>query len=84
MASTTRSLHVPLPAPLYDSLRKEARRSSIPATRAAREAIRWWLQERKRANLASSIARYARRAAGSLDDLDESLEKAGLECIEEE
>ncbi|MBI5446289.1 MAG: hypothetical protein HY900_34380 [Deltaproteobacteria bacterium] len=57
MASSTRSIHVPLPAPLYDSPRHEARRSSMPATRAAREAIRWWLQERKCANLASSIDR---------------------------
>jgi len=83
MAAPARSLHVPLPQDLYDSLRHEARRSGLPTTRAAREAIRRWLEDRKRQNVAAAIARYARKRAGSRDDLDESLEAGGLECLEE-
>lgn len=75
----TKNLHVPLPDPMYRRLRKESERRKRPATVLAREAIDQWLVEQQRVFEFNSVAEYARRAAGSEDDLDENLEAAAVE-----
>ncbi len=77
----TRNLHVPLPQPLYQRLRTEAKRTSRPATALAREAIDLWLIERHRAAVHEEIAAYAEDAAGTTHDLDKDMEAAGIERL---
>ncbi len=77
----TRNFHLPLPAPLYDRLRRESKRTGRPATEIAREGIRAFLDVRQRAALHEAISRYAAAASGSSLDLDEDLESAGIEVL---
>ncbi len=45
------------------------------------EALRLLQAGNRRQKLADEISAYAERDAGSLDDLDEDLETAGIECL---
>lgn len=83
MSLPRKNLHVPLSVDLYEQLRREARRSGRPATRVAQEAIERLLEARRREETARAIADYARKAAGSKDDLDPTLERASIECLQE-
>jgi predicted transcriptional regulator len=76
-----RNLHVPLSGPLHDRLRSEAKRSGRPATALAREAIEAWVEERQRQAVHEAIVEYASEMAGSPADLDEELEKAGVDHL---
>lgn len=76
-----RNLHVPLPEPLHERLRAEAARSGRPATTLAREAIEAWIEENQRRAVHEAIAAYAGEMAGSPADLDEDLERAGIEHL---
>lgn len=76
-----KNLHVPLPQPLYRRLRAEAKRANRPATALAREAIDLWLAEQYRASVHDEIACYARKVAGTSDDLDPDLEAASVEHV---
>ncbi len=76
-----KNLHVPLPQPLYLRLHAEAKRAHRPATVLAREAIDLWLAEQYRASLHDAISSYARKAAGTSDDLDVDLEAASVEHL---
>lgn len=76
-----KNLHVPLPQPLYRRLRAEAKRANRPATALAREAIDLWLAEQYRASVYDAIASYARKVAGTSEDLDPDLEAAGVEHL---
>ncbi len=76
-----RNLHVPLPEPLHEKLRAESARSGIPATTVARDAIEAWLEERERLEVHEAIAEYAAEMAGGPADLDEELERAGVEHL---
>ena len=80
-AKTAHNLHVPLSGPIHDRLRAEATRSGRPATTLAREAIEAWIAERERHAVHQSIVDYASEMAGSGADLDEDLEKAGVEHL---
>jgi len=80
-AKTVHNLHVPLSGPVHDRLRAEATRSGRPATTLAREAIEAWIAERERHAMHQSIVEYASEMAGSGADLDEDLEKAGVEHL---
>ena len=80
--SLSKNLHVPLPEALYRRLRTESERTRRPATEIAREAIDQWLEDRNRRTIAESIAQYARQNAGSPLDLDESLEAAALDDLQ--
>jgi predicted DNA-binding protein len=77
----TRNLHVPLPAPLHDRLRAEAARSGRAATTLAREAIEVWIEDRERRAVHAGIVEYAEHMAGGAADLDEYLERAGVEHL---
>lgn len=81
---TSRNLHVPLPEETYRRLRDESARSKIPATTLAREAIQFWLEERKRQMLEDEIRAYATTHAGSDGDLDDDLEQASLESLSQQ
>ncbi len=79
MASAKTSLRVPLPAELTQKLRAEARRSGQPATEIAREGIRVFLESRRRQAIREEISAYARKIAGSRDELDTEMESAAIE-----
>jgi predicted DNA-binding protein len=80
-ATRLKNLHVPLSPGLHEKLRREATRTGKPATELAREAIEAALLERQRTALAESIAVYAAAVAGTRDDLDPAVERAGLEHL---
>jgi len=75
------NFHLPLPPELHEELREEAERSGQPATTVAREALRSALAQRKRQRLHAEIAAFAAEHGGSDLDLDEALERAGIETI---
>lgn len=77
----TRNLHVPLSEPLHERLRAEAARSGRAATTLAREAIEAWIDERQQRALHDAIADYAGEMAGSEADLNEDLERTGVEHL---
>ena len=79
--SIVRNFHLPLPERTYDELRDAARRSGLPATAAAREAISLWLRARKKMERHNSIAAYAATVAGTEADLDPRLEAAAIEQL---
>ena len=81
MQARRRNFHVPLGEDVYLCLKDAADRSGKPATEIAREAIEAALRERRRAELAESIATYAAGAAGTTDDLDPDLERAAVEHL---
>jgi hypothetical protein len=81
MASATRNFHLPLPEELYDELRSAAREADQPATRFAQELMRAGLDDWRRARRRQQIAEYARHVAGSSEDLDPELERAGIEAL---
>jgi hypothetical protein len=81
--ATKRNFHLPLPADLYEELRREAGKRGRPATAVARQAIEMWLRRARASELHEEIAAYARKHAGSRADLDEALETAGAEFLAE-
>lgn len=81
--TATHNFHVPLPEQLYNRLRDMAQRQRRPATQLAKQAVEHWLDEQEKQSLHEEIARYAAQAAGTGDDLDEQLEVAGLEHLDE-
>jgi len=76
-----KNFHVPLPDATYDHLRAAAKRSKVPATALAREAIEFWLRQQLRKARHDAIAGYAADMAGTPLDLDEELENAGVEHL---
>jgi hypothetical protein len=72
--TTLRNFHVPLPDDLYKQLQAEAKRSQHPTTALARDAIMWWLQQRRKAALHEAICAYAAQYAGTAADVDQALE----------
>jgi predicted DNA-binding protein len=82
--SETRNFHLPLPEPLYNRLKKAAKHQHRPATQLAKQAVEYWLDEQERLALHEEIARYATQVAGSSDDLDETLQDASLEHLDNE
>ena len=79
MPTSVRNFHLPLPEPTYRRLRDAAEQTRQPATMLARHAIETWLRQHRRSMVREEIARYAAEAAGTRDDLDESLEAASLQ-----
>jgi predicted transcriptional regulator len=75
------NFHLPLTPELHEQLREEAERSGQPATTVAREALRTSLAERRKQRLHDQIAAFASEYGGSDLDLDEDLERAGIEAL---
>ena len=84
MKSATRNFHLPLPEAFYDELRLAAREAGLPATKFGQELMRAGLDDWRRAHRRLQIAAYARQVAGSRDDLDPDLERAGIEALASE
>jgi predicted DNA-binding protein len=80
-AAVAHNFHVPLPAVVYSRLRSEAERQHKPATQLVKQAVEYWLEEQEKLALHEEIARYAAEMAGTCDDLDEQLEVAGVEHL---
>ncbi|MGD1091495.1 MAG: hypothetical protein ABSB35_05810 [Bryobacteraceae bacterium] len=76
-----RNFHLPLPDEIYARLRAEAKRTQMPATTLAREAVEWWLQQQSRKSRQDAIAAYAAEMAGTHLDLDPALESAAIERL---
>jgi hypothetical protein len=83
MPAPVKNFHLPLPEPTYRRLRDAAERTHQSATTLARHAIEAWLRQHRRSVVREEIARYAVQVAGSRDDLDEDLEAASLEALQE-
>lgn len=81
-SAAAHNFHVPLPAVVYSRLRSEAERQHKPATQLVKQAVEYWLAEQEKLALHEEIARYAAETAGSCDDLDEQLEVAGVEYLD--
>lgn len=81
MSRANYNFHLPLPPEIHELLRQEVESSGQPATSLAREALRDWLVRRKRQRLHDEIAAFAEAYAGTDLDLDEDLERAGIEAI---
>jgi ubiquinone biosynthesis protein UbiJ len=81
MASATKNFHLPLSEALYNELRFAAREVDQPATRFAQDLMRAGLEEWRRARRRQEIAAYARQVAGSSEDLDPELERAGIQAL---
>ncbi len=82
--SSTTNFHLPLPHDLRDMLREEVELSGRPATAIARDALSEWLRQRQRNRLRDDIAAYATACAGTPADLDDDLERAGIESLTDE
>ena len=80
---STHNFHLPLPEPIYKRLKSVAKRQHKPATQLVKQALEQWLDEQERLTLHEEIASYAASMAGTADDLDESLETASLEHLDE-
>jgi len=76
-----KNFHLPLPDDTYEHLRSAAKRSKVPATAIAREAIDFWLRQQLRKARHEAIVAYAMEAAGTALDLDANLEAAGVEYL---
>jgi len=81
MAAATKNVRVPLPEALYTELRSAAREARRPTTRFAQELVRANLDQWRRARQRQEIAAYARQVAGSSEDLDPELERAGIKSL---
>jgi hypothetical protein len=81
---SVKKMNLPLPAPLHEAIVSEARRQRIPATRLVRGVLNRWLAERRRAQRAEEIRRFAEAHAGGEWDLDPELEAAALEVVSED
>ena len=81
MLTVFHNMHVPLSTDIHTRLKAEAKRSGQPATVLVREAIETWLVEREKAALHHANAHYAQAVAGTSDDLDADVEKAGVERL---
>jgi predicted DNA-binding protein len=80
---TSHNFHLPLPDPVYKRLKSAAKRHHKPATQLAKQALEQWLDEQERLAVHEEIAAYAAAVAGTGDDLDEALETAALEHLDE-
>src|ERR1043166_8568761 len=81
MASAKKNFHVPLPSTLYEALHTSAREMGQPATRFAQELMQAGLEQWHRARRREQITAYARQVAGTTDDLDPALERAGIDAL---
>ena len=74
---------MPLSDSVYQRLKSVAKKQHKPATQLAKQALEQWLDEQEKLALHEEIAGYAASMAGTVDDLDESLETVSLEYLAE-
>jgi len=78
-ASPPKKFNLPLPEEIHAALFDESRRTGVPATRLAREALEHWLRERERQRRRDEVRRFAIEHAGGEYDLDPALESIAAE-----
>jgi hypothetical protein len=74
-------IHLPLTEEVHAALMDEAQRRNQPATALAREAVERLIFDAKRQATESELEAYIRVEAGGPHDLDEALERAGVEHL---
>ncbi len=79
----THNFHLPLSEDLHRRLRNMSRLRSQSATTIARIAIDDWLKRQEKEELGRQIESYARKMAGTENDLDEEMESAAVENLKE-
>ena len=79
-----KNFHVPLPEDLYGRLRELSRAEGRPATSLVRDAVAEWIDRAEQERIDREIAEYAAAEAGGPADLDEALESASLDHLEDE
>ena len=72
--SPPKKFNLPLPEKTHAALFDESRRTGVPATRLAREALEDWLRQRERERRREEVRRFAMQHAGGDYDLDPALE----------
>jgi len=78
-----KKIHLPLPPDLHAELKREAEETGTPTTVLAREAIKEWLERRRRDQIAEELRAFAIENAGSELDLDEDFEDAAADTLAE-
>jgi hypothetical protein len=81
--SPPRKFNLPLPEEIHAALFDESRRTGVPATRLAREALEDWLRRRERDRRREEVRRFAMDNAGGEYDLDPALESIAAEELQE-
>ena len=69
-SAQTKKLNLPLSEETHRALFDESRRTGVPATRLAREALEDWLRQRERERRREEVRRFAMQHAGGDYDLD--------------
>jgi predicted DNA-binding protein len=77
-----KTLELFLPKELHERIRRIAKREAKPTQEILRSAISAGLAIRERKQRARAIKAYARRMAGSPQDLDADLESATIDCLQ--
>jgi len=78
----TKKLNLPLSEETHRALFDESRRTGVPATRLAREALEDWLRQRERERRNEQVRQFALEHAGSEYDLDPALESIAAEELQ--
>lgn len=78
----TKKLNLPLSEETHRALFDESRRTGVPATRLAREALEDWLRQRERERRREEVRRFAMQHAGGDYDLDPALESIAAEELQ--
>jgi len=81
-SAQTKKLNLPLSEETHRALFDESRRTGVPATRLAREALEDWLRQRERERRREEVRRFAMQHAGGDYDLDPALESIAAEELQ--
>ena len=80
---TVTKMELPLDSDVWGLLQDEAARSGQPAVSLASNVLAKWVHERHRQRVAQEIAEFAAAHGGSELDLNQDLESAALQALDE-
>lgn len=80
--ATMKNLHIPLPISWYEKLKEASISTEVSATELVRRAIIDFLKEQEKKSISEEISTFALECGGSSFDVDQELQNAGLELIE--
>ena len=80
---TVKKMELPIDSDVWGLLQDEAARSGQPAVSLVSNVVANWVHERHRQRVAQEIAAFAAAHAGSELDLDQDLESAALQTLNE-
>jgi len=84
MESIMHTIHIPMPDHLHQALKAEASLTRRPASEIIREALVCWLESVRKRRVADQIRLFAEEVGGSSLDLDQDMERAGIELLHDE